>query len=77
MSARLEGAPARERRSALLGGLPAPWPEDLRGLLREKVAAAGRKVVVLDDDPTGTQTVHDVAVLTSWEVEPRPALVAG
>jgi uncharacterized protein YgbK (DUF1537 family) len=28
-----------------------------------------RKVVVLDDDPTGTQTVYDVAVLTSWEVE--------
>ncbi|MCL6571115.1 MAG: hydroxyacid dehydrogenase, partial [Bacillus sp. (in: Bacteria)] len=26
-----------------------------------------RKIVVLDDDPTGVQTVHDVLVLTKWE----------
>ena len=26
-------------------------------------------LVVLDDDPTGTQTVHDVPVLTEWTVE--------
>ena len=26
-------------------------------------------MVVLDDDPTGTQTVHGVAVLTEWRVE--------
>lgn len=26
----------------------------------------GDKLVVLDDDPTGTQTVHDVPVLTTW-----------
>lgn len=25
------------------------------------------KIVVLDDDPTGTQTVHNVPVLTTWE----------
>ena len=24
--------------------------------------------MVLDDDPTGTQTVHDIAVLTNWSV---------
>jgi uncharacterized protein YgbK (DUF1537 family) len=24
-------------------------------------------IVVLDDDPTGTQTVHDITVLTTWE----------
>ena len=31
--------------------------------------SAGRepKIVVLDDDPTGIQMVHDVAVYTSWE----------
>jgi len=23
-------------------------------------------LVVLDDDPTGTQTVHDIEVLTEW-----------
>lgn len=27
-----------------------------------------RVLVVLDDDPTGTQTVHDVPVLTKWSV---------
>ena len=27
------------------------------------------KIVVLDDDPTGIQMVHDVAVYTSWEEE--------
>lgn len=31
-----------------------------------RVAAAGRVLVVLDDDPTGTQSVHGVPVLTSW-----------
>lgn len=28
-----------------------------------------RKIVVLDDDPTGIQTVHDVFVYTDWEKE--------
>ncbi|HET7668434.1 MAG TPA: four-carbon acid sugar kinase family protein [Mycobacterium sp.] len=30
---------------------------------------AGRRVVVLDDDPTGTQTIADLPVLTQWTVE--------
>ena len=25
------------------------------------------KIVVLDDDPTGVQTVHDISVYTNWE----------
>ncbi|HET8914092.1 MAG TPA: four-carbon acid sugar kinase family protein [Propionibacteriaceae bacterium] len=28
----------------------------------------GRRVVLLDDDPTGTQTIADLPVLTSWSV---------
>jgi len=28
-----------------------------------------RRLIVLDDDPTGTQTVRDVPVLTSWRAE--------
>lgn len=28
-----------------------------------------RKIVVLDDDPTGVQTVHDVSVYTDWSEE--------
>jgi len=32
-------------------------------------AAAPKVLVVLDDDPTGTQSVSDLAVLTRWDVE--------
>ena len=28
-----------------------------------------KKIVVLDDDPTGTQTVHDISVFTEWTDE--------
>ena len=37
--------------------------------IRSRVAESGRRIVVLDDDPTGTQTVHGVPVLTTWSVE--------
>jgi uncharacterized protein YgbK (DUF1537 family) len=37
--------------------------------IRERVQAEGRRIAVLDDDPTGTQTVHGVPVLTTWTVE--------
>jgi uncharacterized protein YgbK (DUF1537 family) len=30
---------------------------------------AGRRLVVLDDDPTGTQSIADLPVLTSWSVQ--------
>ena len=33
------------------------------------VADSGRVLVVLDDDPTGTQSVADLPVLTGWSVE--------
>ena len=35
-------------------------------LFDEAYTTFDRKVVVLDDDPTGVQTVHDVAVVTDW-----------
>ena len=38
-------------------------------ILREAVMRSGRKIVVLDDDPTGVQTVHDVSVYTDWSEE--------
>jgi hypothetical protein len=40
---------------------------DARDRIREQNAVAGRHVVVLDDDPTGSQAVHDVPVLTGWD----------
>lgn len=33
------------------------------------MAAVRRMLVVLDDDPTGTQTVHSVPVLAEWSVD--------
>ncbi len=36
-------------------------------LLKKEIAANHKKIVVLDDDPTGVQTVHDISVYTNWE----------
>ncbi len=52
-----------------LAALPPAWPDDLLPAIRQHLRDAKRKLVVLDDDPTGTQTVHDIAVLTEWSVD--------
>ncbi len=38
-------------------------------LLSAEIKANEKKIVVLDDDPTGVQTVHDISVYTNWEKE--------
>ncbi|GAB4560035.1 MAG: four-carbon acid sugar kinase family protein [Anaerolineae bacterium] len=63
-------------RQALWRRLPPEWPEDVWPQIREEVAASGHTVVVLDDDPTGTQTVHGVPVLTGWSLEDLRAELA-
>lgn len=45
------------------------WGVELFSKIQQEVQKSSRKIVVLDDDPTGTQTVHGVDVLTGWEVE--------
>lgn len=35
-------------------------------LLAKEIARNDKKIVVLDDDPTGVQTVHDISVYTDW-----------
>ncbi len=35
-------------------------------LLAREIQANNKKIVVLDDDPTGVQTVHDIHVYTGW-----------
>ena len=52
-----------------LASLPPVWPGDLLPLIRESNDRSGCSIVVLDDDPTGTQTVHDIPVLTEWTIE--------
>lgn len=36
-------------------------------LLKKEIQANQKKIVVLDDDPTGVQTVHDISVYTNWD----------
>ena len=50
----------------LLRSLPREPARDLMPAIQERIRASGRKVVVVDDDPTGMQTVHGVPVLTEW-----------
>jgi len=49
--------------------LPPPWQEDLLPAIREAFAKASVTLIVMDDDPTGCQTVHDIPILTAWPVE--------
>jgi uncharacterized protein YgbK (DUF1537 family) len=56
-------------KNELLNSLPEVWPVELLPAIQEQVKASRRKVVVLDDDPTGTQTVHGIPVLTEWSVD--------
>ncbi|MDT0542376.1 four-carbon acid sugar kinase family protein [Streptomyces lonegramiae] len=46
-----------------------PPPREVTPAEVTAALAADRRLVVLDDDPTGTQTVADVPVLTTWTVE--------
>ncbi len=65
----MNNLPGRENKTDFLASLPPEWPHDLLSDIQQQVAASQRKVVVLDDDPTGTQTVHSLPVLTGWSVE--------
>jgi uncharacterized protein YgbK (DUF1537 family) len=61
--------------AALLKDLPEPLViPDARQRIRAEHRAAGRRIVVLDDDPTGSQAVHSAAVVTSFT---PAALAAG
>lgn len=52
----------------LLSRLPAENREELLPAIRKEFFASAKTLVVLDDDPTGTQTCYDVVVLTDWNV---------
>ncbi len=49
--------------------LPPGWEQTLLPLIQERIQKLNRKIVVLDDDPTGTQTIHGLPVLTTWSVQ--------
>ena len=55
---------------ALGQALPSPIDDpEIEERVQVAVADSGRKVIALDDDPTGVQTVHGVAVLARWDSE--------
>ncbi len=43
--------------------------ESVTEQLNEVLKTLNKKVVVLDDDPTGVQTVHNISVYTDWSVD--------
>jgi len=43
--------------------------ESLNKILKDKLFSLDKKIIVLDDDPTGVQTVHGVDVYTDWTIE--------
>lgn len=49
--------------------LPPTQPEACEALLQSELALDHHKIVVMDDDPTGIQTVHDIHVYTDWTQE--------
>lgn len=51
---------------SILDGFGQPKEQIVRQLFEEEYCTFHRKVAVLDDDPTGVQTVHNVSVYTDW-----------
>lgn len=64
---KVEGKLAVIDKTSALGSLPSEWALDPLDDIR-RLDNNLKTLVVLDDDPTGTQTVHDVDVLTEWYV---------
>jgi uncharacterized protein YgbK (DUF1537 family) len=66
-----EGASGRpmDERGYLASQPPERKVEGALEEIRRRVVESGRRVAVLDDDPTGVQSVHGVPVLTTWAVE--------
>lgn len=53
-----------------LTALPPVTVTNLRSQTRQELASSPKTpiLVILDDDPTGTQTCHDINILTVWDV---------
>ncbi len=61
--------------------LTQPFPEHsaqdqtlIRAVLQSRLKELDRKIIVLDDDPTGMQAVHGVSIYTGWDI---PAIRQG
>lgn len=56
-------------RADILNSFPPVDQAAVEALLQQEIDASDVKFIVLDDDPTGVQTVHDISVYTDWSVE--------
>lgn len=57
---------------SILNGLPAMdliAENKIDETLQAKLKMLDHHIIVLDDDPTGIQTVHDISVYTEWSVQ--------
>ncbi|XP_057459421.1 uncharacterized protein LOC130750039 isoform X2 [Actinidia eriantha] len=66
---KVEGKLPILKKEIVLKYLPTEWPLDPTNDIRRLNQSNSKTLVVLDDDPTGTQTVHDIEVLTEWNIE--------
>lgn len=55
--------------TVLFSSLPPERKDNVKKFLQASKARNLGAVIVLDDDPTGTQTVHGIPVLTQWSQE--------
>lgn len=66
--------------TSIFDSLPVIDEAYVDALLQKEIDGNHRKIIVLDDDPTGVQTVHDISVFTNWDeasvqegfLEPEP-----
>lgn len=56
-------------KATVFNQLPPIWPTSPLAEIRRLFLTSGKRLVVLDDDPTGTQTVHNVPILNVWDIE--------
>ena len=52
-----------------LMGLQAEWPAAILPEIQRYAGMLDRKLIAVDDDPTGSQLVKDIAVLSEWDVD--------
>ncbi len=56
--------PSPRSKSEFFETLPPPWPDSLADAISRQLSERKHCLVVLDDDPTGSQSVHGVTILT-------------
>lgn len=53
----------------VLASIPSVDTKLVQQMLKDELRNLNKKIIVLDDDPTGVQTVHGISVYTDWSIE--------